>query len=80
VVLSGGLNDGTAGLMEIRRRGGVAVVQDPMDAFSPEMPRSALANTDVDHVRGSAQVGSRLAELVASKRVPGVLFRSTEQP
>ncbi|HET9395454.1 MAG TPA: chemotaxis protein CheB [Nitrospiraceae bacterium] len=80
VVLSGGLNDGAAGLMEIKRSGGVAIVQDPMDAFCPEMPRSALANTHVDHVAESAQIGSLLTGLVAAKRVPEVSFSPEEQP
>jgi two-component system chemotaxis response regulator CheB len=49
VVLSGYLNDGTAGLFEIKRRGGVAVVQDPNDAACPFMPSNALRRVDVDH-------------------------------
>jgi two-component system, chemotaxis family, protein-glutamate methylesterase/glutaminase len=50
VVLTGTLDDGTAGLWEIKRRGGIAVVQDPEDAEFPQMPKSALANVNVDHV------------------------------
>lgn len=49
VVLTGGLNDGTAGLYEVARRGGATVVQDPEDAKAPSMPASALRHVAVQH-------------------------------
>ncbi len=50
VVLSGTLNDGTAGLIEIKKLGGCAVVQDPKTALFREMPRSAIQAVSVDYV------------------------------
>jgi two-component system chemotaxis response regulator CheB len=50
VVLTGALDDGTAGLIAIKRAGGLAIVQNPEDAQQPGMPTSALRNVDVDHV------------------------------
>lgn len=67
VVLSGALNDGTAGLAEIKRRGGVAVVQDPTDARYPGMPRSALDHVAVDHCVPAAAMGALLGRLAAER-------------
>ena len=47
--MSGGLDDGTAGLWAIKSRGGVAIVQDLLDAIAPDMPRSAPRHVAVDH-------------------------------
>lgn len=67
VVLSGRLDDGTAGLQAIKAAGGLTVVQEPDDAKEPEMPRSALACIDVDRVTTGAMLAEVLQELV---RVP----------
>ena len=60
VVLSGGLNDGTAGLRAIKRCGGMAIVQDPRDAAFPDMPLSALLNVEIDHVAPARALGGLL--------------------
>jgi two-component system chemotaxis response regulator CheB len=49
IVLSGRLNDGTSGLYEIKRWGGIAMVQTPGEAEAPSMPQSALDNVPVDY-------------------------------
>lgn len=63
VVLTGALDDGTAGLIAVKRRGGIAVVQDPDEAMYPSMPFSALANAEVDYRLPLAGIGPLLARL-----------------
>ncbi len=63
VVLSGALDDGTAGLRAIKRLGGIAVVQDPQDALVPSMPASALEYVAVDHCVSTAGIAPLLARL-----------------
>ena len=66
VVLTGSLDDGTAGLWSIKDRGGIALVQDPEDAEHASMPESALRHVKVDRVvplAGMAdEIVSRLRE------------------
>ena len=78
VILSGNLDDGTAGLLAIKQRGGIAMVQDPSDAQHASMPQSAIENVDVDFVLPLRDVPRKLSELVRQevrplKAVPPIL-------
>jgi two-component system chemotaxis response regulator CheB len=66
IVLSGTLDDGTAGLVEIKKRGGVSIVQDPGEALFSGMPLAALQGDDVDHVLPVAQIAKLIAELASA--------------
>ncbi len=68
VILTGGLNDGTAGLLEVGQRGGTTIVQDPDDAADPAMPRSALRHVAVDHCLPLREIPALLAALVGKGR------------
>ena len=63
IVLTGALDDGTAGLAAVKEAGGVAIVQDPEEAFAPSMPSSARALVAVDHVLPVREMGLLITEL-----------------
>jgi tetratricopeptide (TPR) repeat protein len=64
VVLTGALDDGTAGLWAIKLRGGTAIVQDPEDAMHRSMPLHALDNVEVDYTVPATEIGPLLGRLV----------------
>jgi two-component system chemotaxis response regulator CheB len=64
VVLTGALDDGTAGLYTIKLRGGTAIVQEPEDAMIRSMPLSAMEHTPPDYKLPAAGIGPLLARLV----------------
>jgi two-component system chemotaxis response regulator CheB len=64
VILTGALDDGTAGLLAIKQRGGLAVVQDPVEAFYAGMPRSALEHVAVDYCMPLAEIAPLLVRLI----------------
>jgi two-component system, chemotaxis family, protein-glutamate methylesterase/glutaminase len=63
VVLTGALDDGSAGLWWISRYGGVALVQDPDEAEVSDMPRSALEYVKSAYVARISEMGSFLTRL-----------------
>lgn len=65
IILSGALNDGTAGLLAVKRCGGLAIVQDPQEAAVPDMPKHALRRVDVDHCVPMDRMPALLTRLVA---------------
>ena len=65
VVLSGGLDDGTAGLWTIKSRGGIAIVQEPAEAEVSSMPENALAAVAVDYRVTIAELAPLLVRLTA---------------
>lgn len=63
IVLTGLQNDGTSGLLAIKRCGGIAIVQDPKEALYPDMPMSALEHVEVDYCLPVLKMGAVLYRL-----------------
>jgi two-component system chemotaxis response regulator CheB len=68
VILTGNLDDGTAGIWAIKQLGGVAIVQDPEEALFPSMPRSALEHAPIDHSVRLSEIGPLLVALTQTDR------------
>ncbi len=77
VILTGNLDDGTAGLWTLKQMGGVAVVQDVQDAMFPSMPAHAAKHVDIDYSVPLSQMASLLDQLV--NRAPGTTERVVPQ-
>jgi two-component system chemotaxis response regulator CheB len=78
VVLSGLLDDGTSGMWNIKRHGGIAIVQDPGEALFPSMPQNVMQYVEVDHVLPAAGIGGLLT-LMAIEKAPKRPERTKEE-
>jgi two-component system CheB/CheR fusion protein len=63
VVLTGGANDGAAGLREIKAVGGITIAQRPEDAQIDAMPRAAIEAGAADIVLPVDEIGAELLRL-----------------
>ncbi|CAB3638472.1 Protein-glutamate methylesterase/protein-glutamine glutaminase [Paraburkholderia phenoliruptrix] len=70
VILTGQLDDGTAGLLAVKDRGGTAIVQEPSEATAPSMPESALAHVKVDYRCTLEEMASIFVDLANDDPVP----------
>jgi two-component system chemotaxis response regulator CheB len=77
VVLTGLLDDGTAGLMVVRARGGAAIVQDPQTAMFPAMPQNALEQVPDAHVLSLHEIGNMIARLTREEIAEEVVARAS---
>jgi two-component system chemotaxis response regulator CheB len=84
VVLSGNLDDGTAGLNAIKRQNGIAIAQNPHEALFPSMPLSAIENVNVDHILHLKDIPAELIRLahtpidVSPATIPPELLKEVE--
>jgi len=81
IVLTGSLDDGTTGMLAIKRSGGTCIVQDPNEAEYSDMPLSVLNNMEVDHciplaTMGEAVFGILQTEPIETAAPPDVIIES----
>jgi two-component system chemotaxis response regulator CheB len=70
VILTGTLDDGSAGIWWVKDRGGTAIIQNPDEAEFPSMPLSALSNITADHVTMATGIGPLLSRLCREEAPP----------
>ena len=63
VLLSGSGIDGCAGIRAVREAGGTVLVQEPVSAVIPDMPKSAIATRTVDFVLPPEEIAAKIAEI-----------------
>jgi two-component system chemotaxis response regulator CheB len=68
VILTGANDDGSHGMMRVRRRGGLTIAQDPARAERPEMPAAAIASGAVQRVLPLEEIPPLLVELTSDQR------------
>jgi two-component system chemotaxis response regulator CheB len=73
IVLSGALDDGTSGLWNVKRMGGIAIAQELAECMVDSMPASAMQQVDIDYVLSASGMGLLLDRLVreAGQSKPG---------
>jgi two-component system chemotaxis response regulator CheB len=69
VLLTGAGGDGVRGLIAVKAAGGISLVQDPAEAPYPSMPRSAIANDDVDAILPVEGLGRVIVDLSAGQPI-----------
>lgn len=78
IILSGALDDGTAGLWAIKQRGGIAMVQDPEEAEVQSMPENAIKAVKVDYILPADEIGETLLK-ISSEDVEDLKLTDMEQ-
>ncbi|SHM52991.1 two-component system, chemotaxis family, response regulator CheB [Pseudomonas asturiensis] len=63
VLLTGANNDGAQGLLQIKKYGGLTVIQDPQQAQARTMPEAGLALHSPDYLLSLNEIGQLLVEL-----------------
>lgn len=68
MILTGANSDGAAGLAEVKKRGGVTIVQSPESAEVATMPKAAIDTCRVDHILPLEEIGAFILNLTGDQR------------
>jgi two-component system chemotaxis response regulator CheB len=79
VILSGALDDGTAGLWTVKHYGGIAIVQDPAQAEVPSMPANAMREVKIDYCVGVPEMADLLVRLSTESLIENTDVMKDEQ-
>jgi two-component system, chemotaxis family, protein-glutamate methylesterase/glutaminase len=71
VILSGNLDDGSAGVAAIHAAGGAVVIQDPAEAMYGGMPRNALASVPTADVLPLHRIADHLVRMLTAPAPQG---------
>ncbi len=63
IILTGAGSDGALGLLRIKEKGGLTIVQDPRTAQFPMMPTAALSESKADYVINIEEIAGFLARI-----------------
>lgn len=69
IILTGMLDDGTAGLFAIKKAGGIAMIQDPFTAKYPDMPTNAQDKVPIDYCLQVEEMAAVLEKLTAQTKL-----------
>jgi two-component system, chemotaxis family, protein-glutamate methylesterase/glutaminase len=68
VILTGANQDGAAGAVRVKQRGGQVIVQNPTEAESPFMPQAVLDRIQPDAVLPMREIANRLNQICVMQR------------
>lgn len=74
IILTGMPDDGTSGMLAIKRCGGTCIVQDPNEAEFPDMPLSVLNEINVDYCIPLAQMGAIISDIISNKEIQNTII------
>jgi two-component system, chemotaxis family, protein-glutamate methylesterase/glutaminase len=80
VILSGVLDDGTAGLNTVKEHGGRTLVQHPEDALYGGMPESAIEFVGPDRVLPASELGAAIVEYTREDAPPAAVAHNPGPP
>jgi len=70
IILTGLLNDGTSGMMAVKRSGGTTIILDPQEAEYPQMPQSVLEYVEVDYKIKMNEMGAIIGKILSTNPAP----------